>query len=60
MDELTSLETTSVFSSIAEAPVHMEQQYTPLAEAFNEHSAELPDHHYPEPNSEGHSSNTSK
>ena len=53
MDEVLSLETTSLFSSIAEAPVLLEQQYTPLAEVFNEHSAELPDQHDPEPNSEG-------
>lgn len=50
MDEL---ETTSLFSSILDAPVNMENQYTALAEVFCEHSAELPDHCLPEPNSEG-------
>ena len=50
MDEL---ESTSLFSSIADAPVHMEQQYLPLSEAFHDHSAELPDHRFPEPNSAG-------
>lgn len=50
MDELESV---SLFSSIADAPLRMEQQYFPLSEAFHKHSAELPDHHFPEPNSEG-------
>lgn len=48
-----SSETTSLFSSIAEAPAYLEQQYSPLREAFREHCAELPDQRCPEPNSEG-------
>ena len=53
MEELLSLETTSIFSSIAEAPVRLEQQYSPLTEAFQSHGAYLPDQDVPEPNSEG-------
>lgn len=53
MDEVLSLDTTSVFSSIAEAPVHLDRQYSPLEEVFQSNSADLPDHHMPEPNSEG-------
>lgn len=48
-----SLETTSLFSSIAEAPAYLKQQYSPLRDAFREHSAQLPDQNCPEPNSEG-------
>lgn len=53
MDEVLSLDTTSVFSSIAEAPVRLDRQYSPLEEVFQSNSADLPDHHTPEPNSEG-------
>ena len=51
MDEL--LDTTSVFSSIAGAPTHMERQYSPLDQVFQSNPDELPDQHTPEPNSEG-------
>ena len=53
MDEPLSLESTSLFSSIADAPLRMEKQYAPLAQVFYEHSTELPDQSLPEPNSEG-------
>ena len=53
MDELLSLDTTSVFSSIADAPVRLDRQYSPLEEVFQSNRTNLPDHHMPEPNSEG-------
>lgn len=53
MDEPASLDTGSLFSSIAELPVPMENHYAPLAEVFKEYSAELPDRQLPEPNSKG-------
>lgn len=53
MDELLSLDATSVFSSIAEAPVRLDRQYSPLEEVFQSNSTDLPDHRMPEPNSEG-------
>ena len=50
MDELDS---TSNFSSIAEAPGRLDKQYAPLSEVFESHSTELPDQGSPESNSEG-------
>ena len=53
LEVMDELETTSLFSSILDAPVNMENQYAALAEVFCKHSPELPDHCIPEPNSEG-------
>jgi centrosomal protein CEP57 len=49
MDEL---ETTSLFSSIADAPMPLRKQYTALTDIFYQHKEELPDHNLPGPNSE--------
>ena len=53
MDDLLSADTNSNFSSIAEAPDHLPQQYVPLSEVFQAHSAELPQLDTPESNSDG-------
>ena len=53
MEELQNFDTTSGFSSIADAPSYMVTQYRPLENTFRRHSEELPDGHSPEPNSEG-------
>lgn len=59
MEEPLSVDTTSNFSSIAEAPNHLERQYAPLSEVFHGHSAELPQRGPADSNSEGECTNCS-
>lgn len=59
MEEPLSVDTTSNFSSIAEAPDHLERQYAPLSEVFHGHSAELPQRGPADSNSEGECTNCS-
>lgn len=49
MDE----DTTSNFSSIADAPDHLRKQYTPLNEVFLSHPTEFPQRGPPESDSDG-------